>query len=216
LRRCGHGHQRNAGGVCFRQDAISGRVLNIANRNPASTVRFWDATPFQFHLRKSYAGSCGVVPRGPTTWFPEYLSILPTGNHPTVSRNEAIVTAAFFASADRPGTAIGRRAMFCTKAPTIFTISTPSFGRRSATMIGGYGFARSGRACREILCCAFLETMCGEITLPFSALSTSARAAPAFPSSDGEDRRYYLLPLPAPVFSPVRRRRFRCGAPQTA
>jgi hypothetical protein len=76
--------------------------------------------------------------------------------------------------------------------------------------------AFAGTACREILCCGFAETMRGEITLPFSALSTSARAAPAFPSSGGEDPRYCLLPLPAPVFSPVRRRRFRCGALRTA
>src|SRR5260221_13112336 len=81
------------------------------------------------------------------------------------------------------------------------------------TNAGGYGSLLSqGR--RMMVSCRDHEK---EITLPSSALSTSARDVPASLSSDGEGRRCCLLRAPAPVLFPAQwSPRFRCAAARTA
>src|ERR1700738_2003626 len=79
--------------------------------------------------------------------------------------------------------------------------------------IGGYGSPPSRGRQAVVLS----RTTMDSLTLPSSALSTSARDVPASLSSDGEGRRCCLLRAPAPVLFPARwSPRVRGGAARRA
>jgi hypothetical protein len=209
------------------------RLYSTWQSKSGCTVRFWDATPFSISSSQELCRSTGVVPGGSTTWFPEYLLLGWTpkqapsfdrespGGVPKRGDCDSRPSASFdhrgFA---RPGNLrVGhrnRRDYLERMRPRSSRISR----RRHGEWRRIFHADRAGavHACAGTTICWFRgdDVRRGEVTLPFSALWTSARAVPASPSSDGEARRYCLPPVQVPAICPARRRHFRRGAPRTA